>query len=46
LFDVVDDSRLNPFEERGDDAILEMKLNDSLEVSNGSILRPNMKWIQ
>jgi len=46
LFDVVDDSRLNPFEERGDDAILEMKSNDPLEVSNGSILRPNMKWIQ
>lgn len=46
LFDVGDDSRLNSFEEIGDDAILATTSNDPLRVSIGSILRPKTKWIQ
>jgi len=46
LFNVSDDSRSNSFEERGDDVILAMTLNDPLGVSIMYILRPKMKWIQ
>jgi len=46
LFNVGDDSRLNSFEERGDDVILAMTLKDLLGVSIRYILRPKMKWIQ
>jgi len=43
LFDVGDNSRLNSFEERGDDVILATTSNDPLRVSIGSILRPKTK---
>jgi hypothetical protein len=46
LFDVSDDSRLNAFENREDDAILVTTSRDPFGVSIGSILRPKMKWIQ
>ena len=38
LFDVSDDSRLNPFEKREDDVILVTTLRDPFGVSIGSIL--------
>ena len=41
LFDVGDDSRLNPFKERGDDAIQPSK--DPLEVPVGPITRLRAK---
>jgi hypothetical protein len=40
LFDIGQDLRSNSFEERGDDAIMSMTLNDPLGMSIGSILRP------
>jgi len=41
LFDVGDDSRLNPFEERGDDAIQPSK--DPLEVAVGPVTKLRAK---
>jgi hypothetical protein len=41
LFDVSDDSRSNPFEERGDDAI--QAPNDPLEVPVGPVTRLGAK---
>ena len=45
LFDVDDDSRLNPFEERGDDAI-QITLNDPLEILVRSITRSRAKKLK
>jgi hypothetical protein len=42
LFDVGDNSRLDPFEERGDDAI-ETTLKDPLKVPHGLITKSKAK---
>jgi len=45
LFDVGDDSRSNPFDERGNDAI-QIIPNDTLEILVGSITRARAKKLK
>ena len=46
LFDVGDDSRLNPFEERGNDVNQQAPLKDLLHVLVGPITRARSKKIK